>query len=106
MVWKEWKRGVSTRSIVTLIGRESFLVYVLHLLLIYGDFGKFNFQKWVNHQFGYPEAIVTTLLLVGLMYGVAEAWSKLRKRNRVLKRRVELVVLAIVLGVFFFGPGE
>ncbi len=106
MVLKEWKYGVSPRSVVTLIGRESFLVYVLHLLLIYGDFGKFNFQKWVNHQFGYSEAIVTALLLAGLMYGIAAAWSQLRKRNPVLKRRVELVVLAIVLGVFFFGPGE
>ena len=106
MVWKEWKQGVSPKSVVTLIGRESFLVYVLHLLLIYGDFGKFNFQKWVNHEFGYPEAILTALLLVGLMYAIAAAWSRLRKRNPVLKRRVELLALAIVLGVFFFGPGE
>ncbi|MBI4535658.1 MAG: DUF1624 domain-containing protein [Ignavibacteriae bacterium] len=106
MFFYEKRRGVSPRSVVTLIGRESLIVYVVHLLLIYGDFGTFNFTEYVNKSFGYVEAVVTTLVLFGLMYALALVWSRIKRGSPRLKRVLNFATLAIVLGVFFFGPGE
>ncbi len=106
MFFYERRFGVSGRSAVTLIGRESLLVYAVHLFLIYGNFGPFNFSKSVRQSFGYVEAAVASVILIVLMYGLALFWDHLRKQQFVWKRRVELVVLVSFLAVFFFGPGE
>jgi uncharacterized membrane protein len=101
----EQRRGVSPHSPVTLIGRESLIVYVAHLLMIYGNFGTFNFTDRVAATFGLGEALLTTAVLIVLMYLLALAWSRIKKGPPRTKRTVELAFCAIVLGVFFFGPG-
>lgn len=106
MFFHERKNGVSPRSVVTLIGRESLIVYATHLLLIYGNFITFNFQKRVNHSFGYGEAIFTTLILWVLMYALARFWSNTKKGSPRWKVAFEFGTLAVLVGVFFFGPGE
>lgn len=102
----ERHRGVSPRSLVTLIGRESLLVYVLHLLLLYGDFGPFNFQKTVSHTFGYGAAAVTTIVLLVLMALLAWRWSRIKKESPRLRRTISLATLAGLVLVFVFGPGQ
>jgi uncharacterized membrane protein len=99
-------KGVGPGSIVTLVGRESLIVYSTHLLFIYGDFGEFNFVKRVNHSFGFIEAIITTIVLLALMYGLARVWERVKKGGPRLKTSVQLATLLIFLGVFFFGPGQ
>ena len=106
MFFYERKSGVPPRSPVTLVGRKSLIVYATHLLLIYGNFSTFNFAKRVNHSFGYTEAIVTTLLLFVLMYGLARFWSTIKKESPRWKMAFEFSTLAVLVGVFFFGPGE
>ncbi|MFN0156769.1 MAG: heparan-alpha-glucosaminide N-acetyltransferase domain-containing protein [Bacteroidota bacterium] len=106
MYFYEKRKGLSPSSPVTLMGRESLIVYTTHLLLIYGDFGKFNFQKYVNNSFGYGGAIVVTLVLLGLMYGVAYAWTRIKRESPRWKMILQYGTLAFLVGVFFFGPGE
>ncbi len=97
---------LSKNSVVTLLGRESLLVYTGHLLLIYGDFGPFNFRKVVNHAYGYSEAFVTSVVLLLLMYALAFFWTNTKRNSPRLKTAVNVgLVLTLVL-VFFFGPGE
>jgi uncharacterized membrane protein len=103
--YEKWK-GVSPRSVVTLIGRESLIVYVAHLLLIYGNFASFNFAKRVGHSFGYVEAILTTLILFSLMYGLAHVWGRVKRESPRWKMALQYGVLAVLVAVFFFGPGE
>jgi uncharacterized membrane protein len=98
----EAKVGVSRSSVVALIGRESLLVYVGHLLLIYGDFGIVNFQEWSAHSFGYAEAILTTGIVCLLMYVLAVGWSKVRDIGK--KGRVQLLVAAVLVATFLFAP--
>ncbi len=100
----EHRRGVSPKSIVSLVGRESLIVYVVHLLMIYGNFGTFNFHDRVNNSFGYLEAALVAVLLVGLMVLLAWVWGALKAGPPARKRGVQLVVLAVLAGVFFFGP--
>ncbi len=100
----EHRHGVSPRSIVSLVGRESLIVYVVHLLMIYGNFGTFNFHDQVHNSFGYIEAGITTVLLVALMIGLAWAWSRVKTGPPLRKRIVQIAVAAVLAGVFFFGP--
>jgi len=100
----ERKRGVSPRSVVSLVGRESLLVYTAHLMLVYGKFGYFTFTDRVNQSFGYGEAIVTMLILIGMMYLLAMGWSRVKSSPPRVKRIIQGVVLAGFVLVFFFGP--
>jgi len=106
MFFYERYRGVSARSPITLVGRESLLVYTAHLLLIFGNFGAFNFRDRVNHTYGYMGALITTLILLVLMYVLARTWNRIKHSSLRLKLAVNLGTLASFLGVFFFGPGE
>ena len=104
MAWWETARTVSPASAVCLIGRESFLVYATHLILLFGRFGGAPFVDRINRSFGYPEAITTTLVLFGLMYALAYAWERVKSSPVLLKRSVQGLILAGFLLVFFFGP--
>jgi len=106
MALYEHRIGVGSGSAVTLLGRESLLVYAVHLLLIYGDFGTYNFRKAVNHTYGYGEAAVATVALLLLMYGLAFFWSRIKRESPRLKTAFMIAVPAIFVLVFLFGPGE
>jgi MFS superfamily sulfate permease-like transporter len=88
------------------MGRESLLVYATHLLLIYGDFGAFNFRTWAGQSFGYAESAMWTLLLLVLMLVLAYGWDRVRRADPRVKRWIQLAVLAVFVGVFLFGPGQ
>jgi uncharacterized membrane protein len=97
--------GVSPRSPVTLIGRESLIVYVTHLMLLYGKHGAQTFQESVGHGFGHAEATLTTLILLVLMWLLALVWSRIKRGPPRLKLAVELGTLAAFVGIFFFRAG-
>jgi uncharacterized membrane protein len=103
--YERWN-PVSPKSIVTLVGRESLIVYSIHLLLIYGNFASFNFQKGVHHSFGYAEVFIATVVLLCLMVALAWWWDRLRKEHQLLKRRIVIGIAVGLVFVFFFGPGE
>jgi uncharacterized membrane protein len=100
----EEKVGVSHSSAVALIGRESLLVYVGHLLLLYGDFGIVNFQEWSKHSFGYAEAMLTAGIVSLMMYVVAAVWSRLRTRGSREKRIVQLLLATVLVATFLLAP--
>jgi uncharacterized membrane protein len=98
-------RGVSSGSVVTLFGRESLLVYVLHLQLIYGTFGSFNFKEEAGQSFAYTEAAIATVVLIGLMYASAFGWSRIKRTSPRWKMIFTIATLALVVGLFVFGEG-
>ena len=100
----ENRRGVSPRSVVALMGRESLLVYTVHLMLVYGKFGSYTFADRVHQSFGYGEAALTTLLLAGLMYLLALAWSRVKSAPPPVRKVTQGAVIAGFAIVFFFGP--
>jgi uncharacterized membrane protein len=100
----ERKRGAGPSSPVTLVGRESLIVYVTHLTLIYGDFSSGSFADQVGRSYGYPQAILVTLLLLGAMIVLAYTWGRIKKEYPRVKRTLTLALLAGLLIVFFFGP--
>jgi uncharacterized membrane protein len=100
----ERRKGVSPSSVVSLMGRESLLVYATHLLLVYGKFGSFTFVDRVQYAFGYAEATLVALILIGAMYLLALIWSRIKAGPLQRRRAVQGVVLASFVLVFFFGP--
>jgi hypothetical protein len=100
----ERRRGVSRSSVVTLMGRESLLVYAAHLMAIYGKLGGSTFADRVGETFGVWEAWLTTLVLLGLMFLLALAWDRVRKGPPLLKPAVQGVLLLGFLLFFFYGP--
>jgi uncharacterized membrane protein len=106
MFWYEQRNGVGPRSPVALIGRESLLVYTTHLLLIYGNFGTFNFRAWADQTFGYAESAMWTALLLVLMLVLAYGWDRVRGADPRVKRWIQLTALLVFAGIFLFGPGQ
>jgi uncharacterized membrane protein len=100
----ERRRGVSRSSVVTLMGRESLLVYAAHLMAIYGKLGGATFADRVGETFGVWEAWLTTLILLGLMFLLAHAWDRVRKGPPLLKPAVQGVLFLGFLLFFFYGP--
>ena len=79
-------------------------MYTVHLMIVYGKFGYFTFADRVHRSFGYAEAALTTVILIGMMYALAFAWSRVKSAPPRFKRLTEGVVLAAFVAVFFFGP--
>ena len=102
----EFRRGVSPRSIVTLIGRESLLVYTVHLMLIYGKFGSEHFADRVRMSFGYAEVFAVSLVLLVLMCLLAWTWSRIRTAKPAVRVGLQLCIFAGFLIVFFVGLGQ
>jgi len=104
MFMYERGKGVSPRSVVALMGRESLLVYTAHLMLVYGKYGYFTFADRVHQSFGYAEAVVTTILLVALMYVLALGWSRVKAAPPRVKRITQGAIVVAFAIVFFFFP--
>jgi uncharacterized membrane protein len=100
----EVRRGVRPASLVTLAGRESLMVYVAHLLLLYGNFGTFNFRETVDRSFGYGMAFTVTVLLIALMIVLASVWSRIKRGPVRIRRSIEWGFLAIMAVVFVLAP--
>lgn len=100
----EKHRGVSSGSVVALFGRESLIVYVTHLVLIYGKFGSFCFAERVRGSFDYGEALIATSTLLLLMYVLAFAWSRVKRGSPRIRYALEFAVLAVFLVIFFADP--
>jgi len=104
MFWFEKSRGVSRNSAVALMGRESLMVYVAHLLLIYGNFGTFNFRDTVDRTFGYPLALAVSVLLIAAMYLLALVWSRIKRGPAKVRRAVEWGFVGVLVAVLIFAP--
>jgi uncharacterized membrane protein len=100
----EKHRGVSSGSIVALFGRESLIVYVTHLMLLYGKFGSFCFAERVRGSFGYGEVLIACTALLLLMYALAFVWDRVKRGSPRIRYALEFTVLAVFLVVFFTDP--
>jgi uncharacterized membrane protein len=99
---KRWT--VAPSSVITLMGRESLLVYASHLFLIYGRYSGTTFTEIVKHSFGYPEAVAATTGLLLLMLALAYAWSNVKKGPPALKWGIEGAILLGFALFFYYGP--
>lgn len=86
-------------SSVKIFGRESFLVYVAHILFVYGSSAKnMSLVESVGRTLNYLQCSEIFAGLTVAMFILAYAWSTLKKKNYNLSR---LVQYAFVSGFFY-----
>ncbi len=95
-----WRK--TEKSFVLDVGRESLLIYWLHLQVIYRKFwDDKSMEDIINFSMNVLEAIGSTLLLAFLMVITAKIWGAFKKRY---KKTSQYIVAAVVVGVigYFF----
>ncbi len=96
----EQKRQASSRSLLLIFGRESLLVYVVHLLIVYGYTYEFSFVRFYGPNLNYLECIPLFAGLTLAMYLLAIVWHWLKNWNGKLAWFVEVVTLAAIILMF------
>lgn len=99
----EQRKGVQASSLVALFGRESLIVYVTHLTLLYGNFFGDSLAHRLGGTFTYGQAIAATLLLFLLMYLLAFVWGRIKRGPAKWRVALEAAFVTIILLFFFFG---
>ncbi len=88
-------------SPVKLFGRESFFVYVFHLLIVYGSSAKFpSLVEMIGPRLGYAECLGIFALLSAAMYAAAMIWSNLKRNDYEVSRQIQYGFITVVL--YFF----
>lgn len=103
--WYASRRWDLASNLVVLAGRESLLVYSLHLQLIYQKLcWKKAFFHIVDHRLNLLECLALSAAMILLCLLAAWGWGRLKSQNRPLARKLTLGLLTFVLSVFFFLP--
>ncbi|MGE5402446.1 MAG: heparan-alpha-glucosaminide N-acetyltransferase domain-containing protein [Ignavibacteriales bacterium] len=90
------------KSFVLEVGRESLLVYWLHLQVIYRKLWNNDTTLYsiVNERFNFIECILASLALALLMVIAAMIWSYIKKRYKLLSQIATAGTIAVVIIVF------
>lgn len=92
-------------SPVKLFGRESFFVYVFHLLIVYGSSVKFpSLVEMIGPRLGYAECLGIFAVLSAAMYAAAMIWSNLKRNDYDVSRQVQYGFITVVLYFFISRP--
>ncbi len=92
-------------SAVKLFGRESFFVYAVHLVIVYGSFARLpSLAELLGPRLGYAGCFGIFVLLTMVMYFVAMGWSGLKRNNYDISRQVQAGFIAVALYLFISRP--
>ncbi|MEI7811833.1 MAG: heparan-alpha-glucosaminide N-acetyltransferase domain-containing protein [Ignavibacteria bacterium] len=93
-----WRNTES--SVVMDVGRESLLVYWLHLQVIYRRlFNDTTLYKMINENFNVVQCLGATVALCVLMIIAAIAWGQIKKRY---KKFSQIAVVGMITGLVIF----
>nr|MCU0676680.1 heparan-alpha-glucosaminide N-acetyltransferase domain-containing protein [Myxococcota bacterium] len=97
------KSASSSRAITLLqtLGAETLVVYVAHLLMIYGVFGLPGLKDRFPKNLGLGESIALVVAVFGTMVAFAWLWHETKKRHPKAFDRVRYALMALVVIVFF-----
>jgi hypothetical protein len=104
IIWYEGKRRLQWSS-VKIFGRESFLVYVAHVLFIYGSSAKnVSLVESIGRTLNYLQCFGIFAGLAAAMLVLAFAWSTLKRRDYNLSRLVQYTFVAGFFYLFIKNP--
>jgi uncharacterized membrane protein len=102
-IYEEGRR--SEFSAVKLFGRESFFVYIVHLIVVYGSSVKFpSLANLIGPRLDYAECVGVFVLLTAVMYFVALAWNHMKRNDYDVSRQVQYGFIAVFLYFFISRP--
>ena len=92
------------KTFVIDIGRESLLVYWLHLQIIYRQFwNNQSLASIVDKSFGVIECIAVVIALALLMIVVAKAWGKFKREHRNTASNLTFGIVSLCIVIFLIG---
>jgi hypothetical protein len=98
--WYEQHHTPSSRSVFSLFGQESLLVYVVHLLIVYGHTYDWSFIRTFGETLGYVECLGLTIGLIVAMFVMASVWHWFKGKHRTMASWVQVIVIAAVIVQF------
>ena len=97
-LWKYEQRGtISSRSLISLFGQESLLVYTVHLLIVYGHTYEWSFISLFGPSLSYLECLGLFAALTLAMFLLAYGWHSMKQWNSVVAKYVQFAVLAAIV---------
>ncbi len=102
-IWYISKNIKSKTPWWTVMGRESLLVYVMHLPILYGSIlnVKFHLQNYVGMELNIPESIGIFLIITLFLFALAYGWNYLKSHHTQWYRLVQVAGALTFLGFFF-----
>jgi len=100
-LWQyEQKYPQAGSSPVSLFGQESLLVYVVHLLVVYGYTYEYSFIRMFGPTLRYPQTFGLFAALALAMYALAYGWHSIKRWNRRTASYIQFAVLAGIVVAF------
>ena len=96
----EKRKSPSASSLFVLFGQESLLVYVVHLLVVYGYTYEWSFIRLYGPTMNYLECLGLFAALTLGMYIMAYVWHRLKAWNMRAAQAVEVAVLGGIVVAF------
>ena len=92
------RRGLPGIPALALLGHETLLVYVIHLLLLYGGITGVAVLGTFAGRLGVPGVILVLSLLVPLLYALARIWHLAKSRA---PREAQLAIVFVTVAFVF-----
>ncbi len=89
---------------VVVLGKASLLVYVVHLIAVYGSVINSGLAQAVGRVFTYPEAALVGFAMLGAMTMLVRVWNFVSTRHLWSLRIVQVTVASTLLFFFFTKP--
>ncbi len=101
VLWKFEQTGkTSSLSLISLFGQESLLVYVVHLLIVYGHTYEWSFVSLFGPNLTYVECFGLFAALTLAMFLLAFIWHYMKSWNAVIAKYIQFAILAGIVVKF------
>lgn len=71
-------------KVIVLLGRNTLIIYVVHLVILYGSPWSAGINRFVGYTFTPLETVTAALVMFGLMIAMVIVFNKLNFKNRQL----------------------
>jgi fucose 4-O-acetylase-like acetyltransferase len=103
-LWYYEQKKQPERSVLSIAGQESLLVYGLHLVIVYGaSFMPHNIASDVGHVLSFTPALVLTYTLVAAMIIAALWWHWMKTKQPRMAKAVFYALCAVYFVKFFLS---
>lgn len=100
--YAEWRQ--TKTSFVLDVGRESLIVYWLHLQIIYRRFwNDKSFASIIGDKFNVLEAAIAIVVLALIMIGVAKYWGNFKRKHKSAALKLTLAIVGLAIIIFLIG---
>jgi uncharacterized membrane protein len=86
---------------IIVFGQESLIVYVTHLLIVYGYTYEWSFVRLFGQTLDYLQCFYLFAGLSLLMYGLAYGWHGVKRWNGTVARVIQYAFMVIMVIIFF-----